>query len=250
MTKKIIWENRWKKKSKNLAKSTSLDFFARQAFQVLDGYIKPQDRRILEIGSGTGRFCLALARKYPEKEILGIDYAPESIIISRKGAKLRNLKNVHFQEADLFNLPFPDNHFDLVFENGVIEHLKNYPQAVKEMKRVVKKNGSVIVNVNNWYCFPKTFEKKILGKFYPFGYEKSFKHRELKKTFRDLDLREIEVYAYNHSNYIVRFFFFSQPVKRFVSALTLSLESGLDLVSNQRFSRRFGYMIFGKGVKR
>ena len=249
MTKQSIWKKRWARKSKDIMGSTSLDFFALRAFQVLDKSIGPKDDLILEIGSGTGRFCIALAKKYPSKKIIGIDYTDESVALSNKGAKMRGLSKVEFKKADLFQLPFPDNHFDLVFENGVIEHFKNYPEALLEMKRVVKKGGKIIVNVNNWYCFPKTIEKKILGKYYPFGYEKSFKHKEVIKAFKELGLTDIKVFAYNPANSVVRFFFFNKIIKRIVSLITLFMEKLLDLLSQNRFSKRCGYMIFGVGRK-
>ncbi len=249
MTIKRIWEKRWQKKAKHLLKSTGLDFFASQAFKVLDAKVNDKDKKILEIGSGTGRFCIALAQKYPEKEILGIDYTQESIALSQTGAAVRKLKNVRFQQADLFHLPFKDNSFDFVFENGVIEHFINYQEALWEMRRVLKKGGKLAVNVNNWYCFPKTAEKKLLGRAYPFGYEKSFKHREVVKAFKQLGLKEIEVYAYNPFNYLVRFFFFNRKLKRAMAKLSLSLEKILNRLSRNHFSKRFGYMILGVGKK-
>ena len=167
MTKKRIWEKRWQKKAKNLLKSTGLDFFASQAFKILDKQIDNKDRKILEIGSGTGRFCIALAQKYPEKEILGIDYTQESIALSQAGAAARKLNNVQFQKADLFHLPFKDNSFDFVFENGVIEHFTNYQEALREMKRVVKNGGKIAINVNNWYCFPKTLRRNCSARLIP-----------------------------------------------------------------------------------
>src|SRR3989338_7538610 len=201
MTKKRIWEKRWKEKSKDAVKSTSLDFFAKNAFEVLDRNISRNDEKILEVGSGTGRFCIALAQKYPDKKITGIDYTKESVDLSNKGAELRHLKNVRFYKKDLFHLPYKSNSFDVVFENGVIEHFINYNDAIKEMTRVAKKGGKVIINVNNWFCFPKTVEKKILGKSYPFGYEKSFRNREVIGALADAGLKKIEVYAYNPFNY-------------------------------------------------
>ena len=249
MTKKSIWRNRWEKKSKNLMKSTSLDFFAFEAFKVLDKYVVAEDSSILEIGSGTGRFCLALAQRYPSKQIMGIDYTDESITMSNKGAKVRDLKNVEFNKADLFKLPYADNSFDLVFENGVVEHFTNYQEALLEMRRVTKQGGKIIVNVNNWYCFPKTIEKMILGKHYPFGYEKSFKHQELKKAFRKLKLREVEVFAYNPANAVVRFFFFNKNVKRIMANIIQLFERATDLLTGGNFSRKFGYMTFAVGKK-
>lgn len=249
MTKKSIWEKRWDDKAKNLAKSTSLDFFAQRAFKVLDRYVKDEHKSILEIGSGTGRFCIALAKKYPSKKIEGIDYTEESVDLSNKGAELRKLSNVKFIKADLFKLPYKDNSFDLVFENGVIEHLKNYPEAIAEMVRVTRKQGLVAVNVNNWYCFPKTIEKALLGKHYPFGYEKSFKHREMSDAFKNAGLKNIKVFAYNLFNYVVRFFFFSKVLKNAVAGVALALEALIDALTFGKFSKRFGYMTFGVGEK-
>ena len=131
----------------------------------------------------------------------------------------------------------------------MIEHFTNYQEALREMKRVVKNGGKIAINVNNWYCFPKTLEKKLLGKAYPFGYEKSFKHREVAKAFKQLGLKEVEVYAYNPFNYLVRFFFFSRKLKNAAAKLFLSLERSLNRLSGNRFSKRFGYMIFGVGRK-
>ncbi len=249
MTVKKIWEKRWQKKAKNLLKSTGLDFFASQAFKVLDEQIDNKDQKILEIGSGTGRFCIALAQKYPEKEILGIDYTQESIALSQAGAAARKLDNINFQKADLFHLPFKDNSFDFVFENGVIEHFTNYQEALQEMKGVVKDGGKIAINVNNWYCFPKTTEKKLLGRAYPFGYEKSFRHVEVYAALKNAGLKEIKVYAYNPFNYLVRFFFFNRKLKRAMAKFSLSLEKILNRLSRNHFSRRFGYMIFGVGKK-
>lgn len=249
MTRKSIWEKRWTAKTKDVRKSTSLDYFARRAFEILDREVKPEHKRILEVGSGTGRFCIALAEKYPDKDIVGIDYTKESIDLSKEGAKLRGLKNIRFEKADLFKLPYKTGEFDLVFENGVIEHFRNYPDALKEMKRVTKKGGTIAVFVNNWFCFPKTLEKKVLGKRYPFGYEKSFKHTELKSAFRDLTLKDVDVFAYAPANYIVRFFFFNQSLKKGMAIVTEAFERLFDFLTARRFSKTFGYMIFAKGKK-
>jgi len=249
MTQKEIWEKRWKKKLQNPVKSTSLDPYGIKSFEVLDKYIEQSDKKILEIGSGTGRFCIAIAKKYRNKEIMGIDYEDNAIKLSKIGAKIRNIDNLKFKKADMFKLPFKDNTFDIVFENGVVEHFKNYKDAIKEMKRVAKKGGKVIINVNNWYCYPKTIEKKILGKFYPFGYEKSFRHREIIRDFNDLGLSDIEVYAFNPFNVVYRYFFFSKPLRNVVFRLSEMILRSSKTLRDGRFSKKHGFMIFGKGIK-
>jgi hypothetical protein len=56
---------------------------------------------------------------------------------------------------------------------------------------MVRKSGKIIITVPNWYNFPDTLYKwtlNKLGKRFIYGYEKSFKHLELKKLFSDLGL--------------------------------------------------------------
>ncbi|MBA7552145.1 hypothetical protein ES705_44699 [subsurface metagenome] len=91
--------------------------------------------------------------------------------------------------------------FDVVLNEGVIEHYslsnkQNYIDALREMIRVTKKSGKTIIAVPNWYNFPHALHKwtlNKLGKRFIYGYEKSFKHLELKKIFSDLGLEEMEV---------------------------------------------------------
>ena len=72
---------------------------------------------------------------------------------------------------------------------------------------------------------------------------------ELVHRLQAAGLKEIEVYAYNPFNYLVRFFFFSRKLKNAAAKLFLSLERSLNRLSGNRFSKRFGYMIFGVGRK-
>ncbi len=59
--------------------------------------------------------------------------------------KSLGIKNVEFKQADIYNLPFKDETFDSAVICFVLEHLHNPVQALKEIKRVIKKQGSVMV---------------------------------------------------------------------------------------------------------
>ena len=66
--------------------------------------------------------------------------------------------------GNLFQIPYPDNYFHVVFNEGVIEHFPlqdnlSYENALKGMIRVAKPKGKIIVVVPNWYNFPHTFYK-------------------------------------------------------------------------------------------
>ena len=109
---------------------------------------------------------------------------------------------------NLFQIPYPNDYFDVVFNEGVIEHYSlsnkpNYIDALREMIRVTKKSGKIIMAVPNWYNFPHTLYKwtlNKLGKRFIYGYEKSFMHLELKKLFSDLGSEEIEVSGFYPSH--------------------------------------------------
>jgi predicted SAM-dependent methyltransferase len=155
-------------------------------------------------------------------------------------------------------MPYPHNSFDLVFNEGVIEHYSlnrkpNYLDAIHEMMRITKKGGKIIVAVPNWYNFPHTLYKWILaklGKNYIYGYEKSFKHSELIKIFSELGLINCEINGFfpAHGFYRLsgrgakKFFFF-------VGRLSNKLESFFDGHFDGKFSKLFGIEIVIKGEK-
>lgn len=56
-------------------------------------------------------------------------------------------QNIQVTEASITQLPFADNHFDLVCAFDVIEHVENDQQALREMQRVCKANGSICISV-------------------------------------------------------------------------------------------------------
>lgn len=149
-------------------------------YAFLDGEGKkmPAEAKILEAGCGSGGGLVVLADK--KRTVIGVDISEKSV----ESASAR--KGVLCVRGDNFALPFADNTFDLVFNSGVIEHFK-YPKnikQVKEMARVAKDDGKIIINVPNslclWYRAAK-FILRLLGKW-EFGYEENYTPGRLKKT--------------------------------------------------------------------
>lgn len=92
------------------------------------------------MGIGTGKSL----RYYPAGcEVTGIDLSEKMLAKARKRAE--NMKNVKLLLMDAEKLEFPDNSFDFVVTNLVLSSVQNPVAALKEMRRVCKKEGRIIM---------------------------------------------------------------------------------------------------------
>jgi len=257
---KIIWNRNWERQIQVNPKEILNSRFTQEGYNCLKNFINAKrDRLILEAGCGTGRFCCLLARDFPDSQVIGMDISPNSLKIANRLKEYLHVQNVSFIMGNLFQMPYSDNYFDVVFNEGVIEHFSidgqpNYVDAVYEMMRVTKRGGKVIVAVPNWYNFPHTLYKyflKKLNKEFEYGYEKSFKHIELTRLFSELGLKDIEVGGF----YPAHGFYRLSGKKRIGKIFTLlgkltdiALLGPGNKVTNY-FNKKFGFEIIIKGVK-
>jgi len=94
--------------------------------------------RILDVGCGTGA-NLELLSEFGDAE--GVDVSPQAI----EFCHLRGLEQVHLGAAE--QLPQPDASFDLVTALDVVEHLDNDVGGLREMRRVLRPNGRLLLFV-------------------------------------------------------------------------------------------------------
>ena len=107
-----------------------------------------KNARVLDIGCGPGVFTKELLKN--GCEVWGIDVSEAMIGLAQKRAKEEGYyKNFHFSVGDIENLNFPDKNFDFVFCVGVLEYLKDDSAAIRQMNRVLKDNGRIIITVPN-----------------------------------------------------------------------------------------------------
>lgn len=95
----------------------------------------------MDSGCGSGRYSQALS-SYGASEVVGVDFSPENIqnAIAVNSRYIKR-KSVSFELADIRKLPFPDDSFDVVFSNGVVHHLPEPSEGVKELLRVLRPGG-------------------------------------------------------------------------------------------------------------
>lgn len=90
------------------------------------------------------------------------NYKPPREIISQNA----EIVQADFPEVDICSLPYPDNSFDWVICDCVLEHVEgDIQKAVQEIYRVLKKNGSVIVT--SAFMYPVHWGPKDLWRFHP-----------------------------------------------------------------------------------
>ncbi|MFW5873530.1 MAG: class I SAM-dependent methyltransferase [Bacillota bacterium] len=98
--------------------------------------------KILDIGCGTGNFSIKLAKM--GCKVTGIDISQPMLEEAEKKAEKLNL-DINFKKGDVLNLEFDDNKFDSVFSMAAIEFIKDLETAFKEIKRVVKPGGKILL---------------------------------------------------------------------------------------------------------
>jgi SAM-dependent methyltransferase len=106
--------------------------------------IFPAGSLVLEAGCGVGAQTKIIAPKNPHSTFISVDLSESSILEARKLINSLNIQNVELKQADIYHLPFKDETFDSVIVCFVLEHLHDPPQALQELKRVLKKNGYLI----------------------------------------------------------------------------------------------------------
>ena len=116
---------------------------------------------MLECGCGTGAQTILLATRNPAARIVSLDRSPDSVRLARSRVETAGIRNVQFQAADLFQLPFEDESFDHVFVCFVLEHLRQPLEALQHIRRVLRAGGSITAiegDHGSWYCHPQTAE--------------------------------------------------------------------------------------------
>ncbi len=105
----------------------------------------PPGSLVLEAGCGVGAQTVTLASRSDGATILSMDISAESLAAARRRARSAGIRNVGFQQADLYALPFHPESFDHVFVCFVLEHLARPGEAIAGLRRVLKRGGTITV---------------------------------------------------------------------------------------------------------
>ena len=113
----------------------------------------PEGGCCLDVGCGSGALAIAIAKRNPKAQVIGIDrwgkeYASFNKPLCESNARAEGVTNVSFQQGDALRLDFPDETFDAVASNYVYHNIpsKDRQAILLETLRTLKKGGTFAIH--------------------------------------------------------------------------------------------------------
>jgi len=161
-------------------------------------------RAILDLGSGTGRHVVYLARS--GFSVFGLDNSPEAMRLTRQWLADEGLEADLQRQSMAEKLPYEDAFFDAVVSVQVIHHADKatIEKVVREISRVLKRGGLLFVTVPKLMNQGGRFEQVEPGTFIPLdGLERGLPHHyftpdELRELFVEFDIIDLHLDAFDH----------------------------------------------------
>jgi len=108
---------------------------------------------VLDAGCGPGTITQGIAQHVLPGRVTGIDLDPAQVARASRLAEGLEQTNVRFTTGNVYELPFADASFDLVFSHALFEHLSNPRGALAELRRVLRPGGLIALCSPDWDAF-------------------------------------------------------------------------------------------------
>lgn len=185
------WQNYFDKKAEVHGESVkSSDYFDDESFftqraNILNWLGKLQGQTIMDAGCGVGAFSEPLTA---DNTVYGVDFSAKSLEFAAK-------RGLVTQVGDLGNLQFESGKFDLVLCIGVIQLIDDYRPILKELARVVKPGGTLLIQT----LHKQSVQRKIVMMFEQNKkFDRMYGMDELSEVYKEMGFADIEFLKQYH----------------------------------------------------
>lgn len=158
----------------------------------------PSGKTMCEVGCGSAVISAVFGHKGAEISL--VDKSSKALDFAQRTFNQEGLKAKYYLQ-DATDMEFPDGHFDVVWNAGVIEHFRDEGKIalIREMWRIVKPGGILLIMVPNKWDIPFVLGKWLAmwRKTWQFGYEDDLSSFQLRKLARLSGLSSFTVFAFN-----------------------------------------------------
>lgn len=179
-----------------MRRAFSYDGKRQMSRQIIEGtaaHVKlPAGGKCLDVGCGSGALAIAVAKRNPRAQIVGIDrwgkeYASFNKKLCESNAAAEGVKNTSFRQGDATHLDFPDATFDAVVSNYVYHNIPgDRQQYLLETLRTLKKGGA--------FALHDIFSKSKYGDMQAFV-----------QRLRDMGYQKVELIDTTDGKYMTKF---------------------------------------------
>jgi ubiquinone/menaquinone biosynthesis C-methylase UbiE len=122
--------------------------------------------RIIDVGCGFGAMNVVLAHRFVDSEIVGIDLSDPLLRLANRSAQAADLGDrVKFEKADVHQIPYDDDSFDVVINTNMVHLVDDPVQMLNELERILVPGGCLFIADirRSWIGFlDKTFKSALM----------------------------------------------------------------------------------------
>ncbi len=198
--------------------------------------------KVLDVACGYGELSYKISKQF-KCSVYGIDISPKLVKKATKINQELGNKKCYFYVSNAESLPFDDDFFERIVSSSALEHFKNDETALKEMKRVLKPNGNIVMTVDS-LSYPLNKDLNLIHKE-KFGVETYYTYQTLKGICEKVGL-EITKHEYIIKSSVSSMFYNYIIIKKgmalYLTPISL-IGYYICLFSDKISNDRFGYSL-------